>query len=162
MELFRLYGNGDLTEEAPLMSFRGKGGWEIWSRGRATKCLRDGTASVAKRWREEEKGAGARLIPEEFALHSGRIGGATKLAARGVPEAVITKEGRWSSDSFMMYVSAKWRTRFGCQRFWSTGHGSFRDNRDKGLDEAEWDKSPLPVNLTTAWGTAIGTQTVRT
>ena len=29
VELFRLYGNGDLTEEAPLMSFRGKDGWEV-------------------------------------------------------------------------------------------------------------------------------------
>ena len=106
MELFRLYGNGDLTEEAPLMSFRGKDGWEVWSRGRATQCLRDGIASVGERWREKGRGAGAILIPEEFALHSGRIGGATRLAARGVPEAVIKKEGRWWSDSFMVYVRA--------------------------------------------------------
>ena len=104
MELFRLYGNGDLTEEARLMSFRGKDGWKVRSRGRATQCLRDGMASVGERWREEGRGAGARLIPDEFALHSGRIGGATRLAARGVPEAVIKKEGRWSSDSFMVYV----------------------------------------------------------
>ena len=32
-----------------------------------------------------------------------------------------------------------------CQRCWSKGHGSLRDNRDKGLDGAEWDKSPCPV-----------------
>ena len=51
MKLFRLYGNGDLTEEAPLMSFRGKDGWEVWSRGRATQCLRDGIASIGERWR---------------------------------------------------------------------------------------------------------------
>ena len=94
VELFRLYGNGDLTEEAPLMSFRGKDGWEVWSRGRATQCLRDGIASVGERWREEERGVGARLIPKQIVLHSGRIGGATRLAAREVPEAVIKKEGR--------------------------------------------------------------------
>ena len=89
VELFRLYGNGNLTEEAPFMPIRGKDGWEVWSRGRATQCLRDGIASVGERWTEEGRGAGATLIPEEFSLHSGRIGGATRLAARGVPEAVI-------------------------------------------------------------------------
>ena len=94
MELFRLYDHGDLTEEAPLIPFRAKDGWEVWSRGRATQCLRDGIASVGERWREEGRGAGARLIPEEFALHSGRIVGATKLAARGVTEAVVKKDGR--------------------------------------------------------------------
>ena len=30
MELFRLYGNGDSTEEAPLMPFREKDGWQVW------------------------------------------------------------------------------------------------------------------------------------
>ena len=89
MELLRLHGNGDLTEEAPLMPFRGKDGWEVWSRGRATQCSRDGIPSVGERWREEGRGAGARLIQEEFELHSGRIAGATRLAPRGVPEAVL-------------------------------------------------------------------------
>ena len=88
------------------MSFRGKDGWEVWSRGRATPWLRDDIASVGERWREEGRGAGARLIPDEFGLHSGRTGGATRLAARGVPEAVIKKEGRGSSDSFMVSVRA--------------------------------------------------------
>ena len=106
VELFRLYGNGDLMEEAPLISFRGKDGWKVWSKGRAIQCLRDGIASVKERWREEGRGAGARLIPEEFALHSGRIGGATRLAARRLPEAVIKKGGRWSPDSFMVHVRA--------------------------------------------------------
>ena len=106
MKLFRWYDNGDLTEEAPLMSFRGKDSWEVWSRGRAIQCLRDGIASVGGRWREEGRGAGARLIPEEFAFHSRRIGGATRLAARGVPEVVIKKEERWPSDSFIVYARA--------------------------------------------------------
>ena len=51
VELFRLYGNGDLTEETPLMSFRGKDGWEVWSRGPATQRLRDGIESPGERWR---------------------------------------------------------------------------------------------------------------
>ena len=85
--------------------------WEVWSRGQVTQCLRNGIASVGERWRKEGRRAGARLVPEEFVLHSGRIGGATRmaareLAARGLPEAVIKKEGRWLSDSFMVYVGA--------------------------------------------------------
>ena len=106
VELFKMYKGSALTGEAPLMSYRGTDGWGVWSRGRATKCLRKGIARVGERWKGEGRGAGARLIPEEFALHSGRIGGATRLAARRVPEAVIKKEGRWSSDAFMVYVRA--------------------------------------------------------
>ena len=106
VEQFRLYGNGDLTAETPLMSFRGKDGWEVLSRGRATQCLRDGIASVEERWREEGRGAEAKRIPEKFASHLGMIGGATRLAACGVLEAIIHKEERWSSDSFMVYETA--------------------------------------------------------
>ena len=92
VELFRLYGNRGLTEESPLMSFRGFRGNESWlvsSRGRANQCSRDVIGSVGKRWREKDRGAGAGLIPNECALHSRRIGGAKRLAASGVPEAVI-------------------------------------------------------------------------
>jgi len=106
VELFGMYNDGELTGEAPLMSYRGTEGWRVWGRGQATRCLRDGIANVGRKWRDEGRGAGAKLIPEEFALHSGRIGGATRLAANRVPEAVIKKEGRWSSDAFMVYVRA--------------------------------------------------------
>ena len=38
--------------------------------------------------------------PDEFALHSLRIGGASVLAAGGdVPERVIQRAGRWKSDT---------------------------------------------------------------
>ena len=47
-----------------------------------------------------------RLIPEEFALHSGRIGGRTKLAVGGANDTVIQREGRWASNAFMRYVRA--------------------------------------------------------
>ena len=47
-----------------------------------------------------------RLIPEEFELHSGRIGGATKLAAGGASDAVIQREGRWASNVLTRYVGA--------------------------------------------------------
>ena len=79
-------------------------GWKVWSRGKATQSLRNGIARVERRWGDEATGAGARLIPEEIALHSGRIGG--KLTAKRLPEAVITKEERWLSDAFIAYVRA--------------------------------------------------------
>ena len=68
--------------------------------------MRSGIADVRGRWRDEGKGAGVRLVPEEFSLHSARIGGGTRLAATRVPEAVIKKEGKWSSDTLMVYVRA--------------------------------------------------------
>ncbi|CAM9475534.1 unnamed protein product, partial [Sphacelaria rigidula] len=44
--------------------------------------------------------------PSEYALHSGRIGGTTRLAAAGIPSAVIQREGRGRSEAFMEYVQA--------------------------------------------------------
>ena len=85
---------------------RGREGWRVWSRGQATRCLRSGIEDVGGRWRNERRGSGARLVPEEFALHSGRIGGATRLAAKRISEAVIKTEGRWSSDAVMVCVRA--------------------------------------------------------
>ena len=42
--------------------------------------------------------------PAQYALHSGRIGWATQLAAQGVPELQIQRAGRWKSRAFMTYV----------------------------------------------------------
>ena len=42
--------------------------------------------------------------PAHFALHSGRIGGATKLAAQGMSELQIQRAGRWKSRAFMFYM----------------------------------------------------------
>ena len=38
--------------------------------------------------------------PAHYALHSERIGGATQLAVRGVPELQIQRAGRWKSRVF--------------------------------------------------------------
>ena len=43
-------------------------------------------------------------LHSEVRTHSFRIGGATALAAAGVPEYVIRIMGRWSSDSFLRYI----------------------------------------------------------
>ena len=45
--------------------------------------LRSGLGEVARSWKGEERGAVAEIQPEEFALYSGRIGGATALAVDG-------------------------------------------------------------------------------
>ena len=42
--------------------------------------------------------------PMQFALHSGRIGGGTQLAAQGISELQIQRAGRWKSRGFMAYV----------------------------------------------------------
>ena len=106
LELFGIYGSEGLSAKTPLMVHKRGGKWEVWQRGKATEQLRKGIRAVAEEWVKEGRGAGAKLRPEEFALHSGRIGGATRLAAKGVPGAVIKKEGRWSSDAFLVYVRA--------------------------------------------------------
>ena len=48
--------------------------------------------------------ASAGKNPAQFALHSGRIGGATKLAAQGMSEFQIQRAGRRKSRAFMVYV----------------------------------------------------------
>ena len=48
--------------------------------------------------------AKAGMQPDEYALHSLRIGGATYLSAGGVPSKVLKREGRWSSDAYKTYV----------------------------------------------------------
>ena len=99
-ELYRIDGRSDL----PLMAYRSHGGWKVWTRGQATYYLRRRLSVVAMVRENREGGGKARLVPEEFALHSGRIGGATRLAAMGASSRVIQREGRWSSSALMVYV----------------------------------------------------------
>ena len=102
-ELYRIHdGRSDL----PLMANGSHGGWKVWTRGQAIYYLRRGLSVVATARGNREGGGKARLVPEEFALHSGRIGGATRLAAKGASSRVIQQEGRWSSNAFMVYVRA--------------------------------------------------------
>ena len=46
------------------------------------------------------------MDPLQYALHSGRIGGATQLAAQGATNVQIQRAGRWKSLAFMVYVRA--------------------------------------------------------
>ena len=48
--------------------------------------------------------ASAGKNPAQLGLRSGRIGGATKLAAQGMLELQIQRAGRWKSRAIMVYV----------------------------------------------------------
>ena len=106
-------------------------------RGEATERLRRGIGVVAQKWMAEGRGTGANLKPEEFALHSGRIGGATSLAAKGVSEAIIKKEGRWASDSFLVYVRANMRDPELVSAVLEEGGGEYRRQPGQGT---QWGK----------------------
>jgi hypothetical protein len=44
------------------------------------------------------------LDPKRFSMHSLRIGGASAMAAAGIPHYVIQKTGRWKSLAFLNYI----------------------------------------------------------
>lgn len=49
-----LYRMHDERSELPLMAWRGYGGWQVWIRGQATRCLRRELSVMAVKW--EKKG----------------------------------------------------------------------------------------------------------
>ena len=44
------------------------------------------------------------ILPDLVSSHSLRAGGATAMHINGVPEVTIQKMGRWSSDTFLIYI----------------------------------------------------------
>jgi hypothetical protein len=48
--------------------------------------------------------AGQSARATNYTLHSGRIGGATALAAAGVADSAIMAAGRWKSDAYSRYI----------------------------------------------------------
>jgi site-specific recombinase XerD len=48
--------------------------------------------------------AAAQLPPARFSSHSLRKGGASHMAASGVPDEVIQRLGRWQSDAYKRYI----------------------------------------------------------
>lgn len=89
VELLNVHPN--LPGRAPLMTRMGANGWKVVTRGEAVVALRRMVACAGK-------------DPAQYALHSGRIGGATQLAAQGVSDLQIQRAGRWKSRAFMVYV----------------------------------------------------------
>lgn len=81
-----------LPDSAPLASYRS---------GRAVRVVRYSAALRAVREVVEKSGRN----PQEYALHSLRIGGATALASGGdIAERVIQREGKWRSDAYKLYA----------------------------------------------------------
>ena len=95
----------ELSGSAPLMQTRTANGWKVSTRTVATKALRRMVSSQGR-------------DPMQYALHSGRIGGATKLAAQGASDIHIQRARRWKSPliTFMGYVRAGWEGQTSCQK----------------------------------------------
>lgn len=68
-------------------------GWQVASRMNATRALR-----VLQYWRSQ------RNDPQQYALHSEKIEGATHLARSGATAIQIQRAGHWQSAAFMVYV----------------------------------------------------------
>ena len=120
IELLSLFPS--LPSHAPLVSFCSESSaWSVWSKKQATDALRQIVALAG-------------MPPEEFALHSLRIGGATFLAAGGASPELLRSEGRWAGEQgFRPYV------------------------RNHGMD-AEWVSDVLASMSTTARQPGQGTQ----
>ena len=91
LDLLDLYPT--LDGAAPLMQTYSVAGWRVINRREATHALR------------VIVGGGGRY-PLQYALNSGRIGGATQLGAQVATNAQIQRAGRWKSLVFMVYVRA--------------------------------------------------------
>ena len=85
--------SSSLGDQAPLMQAKSGPGWQVISRTQATRALRILVSSLGN-------------DPQQYALHSGRIGGATHLARCGATAIQIQRAGRWKSTAFMVYVRA--------------------------------------------------------
>ena len=91
LDLLDLYPT--LDEAAPLMQTYSVAGWRVINRREATHALSVIVGGVGR-------------DPLQYALYSGRIGGATQLATQGATIVQIQRAGRWKSLAFMVYVRA--------------------------------------------------------
>ena len=91
LDLLDLYPT--LDGAAPLMQMYSVAGWRVINRREATHALRMIVGGVGR-------------DPLQYALHTGRIGRATQLAAQGATNVQIQRAGRWKSLAFMVYVRA--------------------------------------------------------
>ena len=93
LELLNVYHQ--LPGGAPLTVRNTSLGCKVFTRSEAVTLLR---LMVANSGRD----------PMQFALHSGRTGGATQLASQGISESLIQRAGRWESRAFMAYMREAW------------------------------------------------------
>ena len=86
-----------LPESAPLSSYTCGSVVRVWRYGQPLRALREVVQSGGE--------------PSDFALHSLRIGAATKLADGGdVPDRVIQREGRWARECSTFKIYTKLNT----------------------------------------------------
>ncbi|CAM9916838.1 unnamed protein product, partial [Hapterophycus canaliculatus] len=83
--------NRELGDNAPSATFAGRPMWRVWNEREATAALR----AIF-----EHQG----LNPAKYALHSGRIGGATRMASIGL--SIYGIQGRWKSDAVGMWITS--------------------------------------------------------
>ena len=92
LDMFQWAVRACLQKEDPFFSFRGLG-WPAFRLGySALSAIIKKTAMHLQ------------LPVTLFKLHSLRIGGASALAAYGVPDSLIQKLGRWKSLAFLQYI----------------------------------------------------------
>ena len=89
-------------DDAPLATYPQGSQWKVWTEKQATATLQ---AVIERRG----------LDPREYALHSGRIGGASRLAAMGLSTYDIQRQGRWKSQAVGMYYACP-SSSFRCSR----------------------------------------------
>ena len=80
-----------LPGRSPLTVRRTYNGWKPFTRTEAVATLRLMIESCGR-------------DPAQYALNSGRIGGATQLETQGVPELQIQRAGRWKSRAFVTFM----------------------------------------------------------
>ena len=92
MELLQeLYQINVGRAELPLKAFYSARRWQVWTRSEDnTMPGGQGLSVEARNGEKEGKRPRARLIPEEFALHSGRIGACDKIGSDGGESPVDT------------------------------------------------------------------------
>lgn len=91
IELFKLFPNMPLT--APLMAYPHGETFNVLKRQEAVVVLRKMVSIV-----------GGEGPPSEYALHSGRVGGATAMMVAGRSDTEIMKAGRWKKATFRTYI----------------------------------------------------------
>ncbi|CAM9613234.1 unnamed protein product [Scytosiphon promiscuus] len=91
-----------LSRGAPLMTRQTATGWRVITREEAMIALKMMVESAC-------------MDPAQFAMHSGRIEGATQLPATGMSELQIQRAGRQKSRVFLAYVDRQERARKQCR-----------------------------------------------
>jgi hypothetical protein len=99
--LYLLQLDGEISDKAPLMAYNEYTTTQgVTTRKQRIVTCKMATASLQHMITATDTSKQAK----QYTLHSGRIGGATALAASGLPDSAIKAAGRWKSNAFERYV----------------------------------------------------------